>query len=225
MPEWNAGRVLLCSLVIQAFFWWLVSPWPQLSQPRHFDQAVLSCLWAGGILGLFPLLTLRVVARTWSDGIRMVRRWLSPGDWRSGLVIVAVSLPGFTIGTFFGARDAGIRQVYPWPGPDIASTREGMLAWFAWYLVYYIAFEFFYRGYLVWGLRSLGVAKAIGIQAVMCALFHLGKPPIEVLASLPASFFFGWVAWRTGSIWYGLAIHFAVGIANDLGALWHAGTW
>jgi membrane protease YdiL (CAAX protease family) len=61
--------------------------------------------------------------------------------------------------------------------------------------------------------------KVIGVQAVLCFLIHLGKPNAELIASLPASVLFGWIAWRSRSIWYGLVIHFAVGIVNDLGAM------
>jgi membrane protease YdiL (CAAX protease family) len=34
-------------------------------------------------------------------------------------------------------------------------------------------------------------------------------------AAFPASLIFGWIALRTGSIWYALGIHWAVGVALD----------
>jgi membrane protease YdiL (CAAX protease family) len=36
---------------------------------------------------------------------------------------------------------------------------------------------------------------------------HLGKPELETLTTLFGGLGFGWLAWRTQSIWYGAAIH------------------
>ena len=72
--------------------------------------------------------------------------------------------------------------------------------------------EIFFRGYLLAALLSIGrPAAAMTISAVLFGLFHL-----LVLDSLAIERFFptmllglllAWMAWRTGSIWPGVAMH------------------
>jgi membrane protease YdiL (CAAX protease family) len=84
------------------------------------------------------------------------------------------------------------------------------------YLLYYTGFEFHYRGFLLLGLREhLGAAPANLLQAGLATLVHLGKPHVELVAVIPASLLFGWIALRTRSIWYAVAIHWVVGVALD----------
>jgi membrane protease YdiL (CAAX protease family) len=66
------------------------------------------------------------------------------------------------------------------------------------------------------GLEArLGAGAANVLQAGIGTMAHLGKPPVELLAAFPASLLFGLIALRTRSIWYALAIHWAVGLALD----------
>jgi uncharacterized protein len=204
-------------VAVQVLFWFFSSPGPQIAGETGLAAGVVRCIAALVILGAIPFAWVRLRPDTldWEP--------LAPGDRRVGGMAVAVLLPFFLVATFSGSDDPQIRDFYPVPGNDIGNSAWQMAIWFAAYLMFYIAFEYFYRGFLLGGFAHLGMQKAIAIQALFCIVFHVGKPWIEVLGCIPASLVLGWLAWRTRSIWYSVAIHYLVGISNDLGSLWQEG--
>jgi membrane protease YdiL (CAAX protease family) len=60
---------------------------------------------------------------------------------------------------------------------------------------------------------------AIVLQAVPCAVMHLGKPSLEVLASFPAAVVLGAIAYRTRSVFPGWLLHFAIALLINLGCV------
>jgi len=70
--------------------------------------------------------------------------------------------------------------------------------------------EFFFRGWLLFGYARRFGPEAIWLQAVPFALAHIGKPEVETLSTIFGGFAFGWVAWRTRSFLYPLLIHWFV---------------
>ncbi len=201
-------------LFAQGLFWYFSSPGPQLAGETGLFLAGVRCLLA--------LVTLMALPLAWS--LATCRSFEAPflgmGDRSFGVRGVILLTPAFVIGTLMGSSDEQIIAYYPMPGDQIGSDLMQMLVWFTFYLFYYVAFEFFYRGVMLHGFQSFGMIAAIALQTACCLVVHLGKPTIEVWGSIPASIVLGWLAWRTRSIWYGVAIHYLVGIANDLGALW-----
>jgi len=92
------------------------------------------------------------------------------------------------------------------------------------YALYYIAFEFFYRGFLLRVVEtSWGPGPAIWVQTLASTLVHLGKPMPEVLAAIPAGLVFGALALRSRSILYPALLHLSIGVATDLFSLAHQG--
>lgn len=84
------------------------------------------------------------------------------------------------------------------------------------YFLYYLGFEYHFRGLLLLGLADrLGQHAANLLQAGLVTLVHVGKPGVELAAAFPASLLFGWITLRTGSIWYALILHWAVGVSLD----------
>jgi uncharacterized protein len=146
---------------------------------------------------------------------------LGAGQWREGLAWLAIGLPIALLAGWQGARDPSLAAVYPMglarPTGDVAGVATAAFALHAgFYLLYYIGFEYHYRGFVLLGLQQrLGSAAANVLQAGIATMAHLGKPPVELFAALPASLLFGLIVLRTRSIWYALAIHFTVGIALD----------
>lgn len=201
-------------VIAQGLFWYFSSPGPQLAGETGLLMAGIRCLLAMATLVVIPVVWSMASCRS------LDAPFLEEGDRRFGIMAVLILTPGFVIGTFIGSSDPQIIAFYPMPGDQIGSDWMQMLFWFVMYWFYYIAFEFFYRGVMLHGFRALGMSAAIALQTACAFVVHLGKPTIEVWASIPASIVLGWLAWRTKSIWYGVAIHYLVGIVNDLGALW-----
>lgn len=137
------------------------------------------------------------------------------GQWRFGSAALLAGLPLAVAAGYLGAGSAELRAVYPLD-PAASRAASAFLAHAALYALYYVGFEFFFRGFLLLGAAErLGPIAANLLQSGLATLVHAGKPDIEVLAAFPASLAFGWLALRTRSIWYGVTIHAAVGISLD----------
>jgi membrane protease YdiL (CAAX protease family) len=140
---------------------------------------------------------------------------LGLGDRRAGMALLSVGLPVALLAVYVGTRSPAIAAYYPL---DPAVTRDlaSFLPHAILYVAYYLGFEYFFRGFLLFGLvERLGPLGANAYQAGLATLVHAARPEMEFWAALPASLAFGWVALRTRSIWYGVVIHGVVGVGVD----------
>ncbi|MCP4290922.1 MAG: CPBP family intramembrane metalloprotease [bacterium] len=106
-----------------------------------------------------------------------------------------------------------------YPLPRILLEDQSLLSvyFLALFFLYYVGWEFFFRGLLLFGLKDrYGAPAAILIQTVSSCLIHLGKPSAETLGSIPFGIVFGIIALRTKSLWPVIILHAALGILNDL---------
>ena len=83
--------------------------------------------------------------------------------------------------------------------------------------------EFFFRGFLVWGLRRRFGAYAIVVMTIPYCMIHFGKPLPETLASIIAGLALGFMSLRTSSIVLGAAIHMTVALSMDFASMWQKG--
>lgn len=68
--------------------------------------------------------------------------------------------------------------------------------------------EVFFRGYVQRHVeRSMGVVGGIVVTGVFFGAFHLN--PLQVVPLALLGVYMGYVVWRTGSLWAGIAAHFA----------------
>ncbi len=140
---------------------------------------------------------------------------LGLGDYRFALKVLAVGAPVALAAGYVGARSPAIAAVYPLGGrlgadPGAFAVHAGL------YLLYYLGFEYLFRGFLLLGTKDvIGPVAANLLQACLATAFHFGKPGMEMAAAFPASLLFGWATLRTGSIWCALAGHWVVGVSMD----------
>ncbi|MDA1194326.1 MAG: CPBP family intramembrane metalloprotease [Planctomycetota bacterium] len=118
------------------------------------------------------------------------------------------------------SRTEAFQDTYPFfalkPGEGI--TREFLIFELI-YCLQFFAIEFFFRGYMVLGLKkSLGWASVLVMLAPYC-MIHYYKPMPEALGAIAAGLVLGALSWRTGTILYGWALHFGVALSMDLLAL------
>lgn len=91
-------------------------------------------------------------------------------------------------------------------------------------LGYYIAtqiavlfsLEFFYRGFLIFGLKEKFKEGAILVQMVPFAILHIGKPEIEAIGCIVSGIYFGYLVYRSNSCWPVFLIHIFVNVANKI---------
>ncbi|HSN89804.1 MAG TPA: CPBP family intramembrane glutamic endopeptidase [Anaeromyxobacteraceae bacterium] len=196
-------------------------------RPASFRQAfgaaggalapIADHLWwfgsAAVLFGLVPLAALAVLREPLGEyglGLGRRRLGLAAAGALAALMIpvalVASGLPGFA-------------AKYPL-SPGAALSPGLFLAYEAAYAVYFVAWEFTFRGFLLFGLyRRVGL-PAVYALAVPFALVHLGKPEAEAFGSILAAVALGTLALRTRSFWWGAFLHVAVAWTMDLAAAW-----
>ena len=164
------------------------------------------------LMFLVPLLWARFGA-----GLRPADLGLQLGDWRLGLKLVLIGVLVLAGPLYLNGGQADFQAEYPLA--KVAGRTVGLfLLWELCYLVYYISWEFFFRGFWQLGLSrgALGVAGALALQTAVSTIMHIGKPPGETFSAIVGGVAFGLIALRTRSILYVLLLHWYLGIATDL---------
>jgi len=209
--------LVAAATVLQVAFWYLSTPGPGLVSfaPRVPATAVEGIGFAVATLFLAPAL-LHILT-----GGSLRELGLQVGDRRFGLAAVAVCGPvGVLLMVLSSGQGSGLQDAYPWAGSAIGASVSTLLVWAALYAFYYLAFEFFFRGFLLKTLAQVaGTNLALWLQALAATLVHLGKPLPEVIAALPASLLFGVIAVRSRSILYPALLHLLIGLALDVAIL------
>ena len=83
------------------------------------------------------------------------------------------------------------------------------------YGVYMFSWEFFFRGFMLFGLEKRFGNYSILIQTIPFAVMHFSKPLPEALGSIIAGVLLGVLALETRSFVYGAAIHWLVAMTMD----------
>jgi membrane protease YdiL (CAAX protease family) len=141
---------------------------------------------------------------------------LALGNWRRGLLIVAAGAPLAVLSGLIGSRDAELSRFYPFSKIACRSLKSFIAFETAYLLLYYVAWEFLYRGILFFPLiPAIGLIPALSIQTIISTLHHVGHPQSEILAALAGGFVFGLVAYFSGSFIYTIVLHALTGISTD----------
>ena len=98
-----------------------------------------------------------------------------------------------------------------------------MAVWWFLYAAQFAALEFFFRGFMVHGLKDRVGYASIFVMMVPYNMIHLGNPMAEAVAAIGGGAVLGTLSLRTGSIWWGAALHIGIAGAMDVLALAHKG--
>ncbi len=101
----------------------------------------------------------------------------------------------------------------------VADSWQTFLPYQLAYGVYMFSWEFFFRGFMLFGLERRFGKYSILIQTVPFAIMHYSKPLPEAIGSIVAGIFLGVLALETRSFIYGAAIHWLVAMTMDIVAL------
>jgi len=133
-----------------------------------------------------------------------------------GLLFMGLSVPVALLSAFIGSRDPVMQAQYPFSKQACESPARFVRYEVAYIALYYLPWEFLYRGILFFPLiPAVGLVPALAIQTLISTLHHFGHPPSEIFAALAAGFIFGLIAYATDSFLYTVFIHALVGVAND----------
>ena len=146
---------------------------------------------------------------------------IEPGFWKLLVACIAIMLPIVYAMSLTGSFSAKYPFLKVYNGDPYWSST--LLVWELVYFFQFFGLEFFFRGFLVHSLKpSLGL-YSIFAMTVPYTMIHFQKPMAETFAAVLAGIFLGWVSYRNGSIWLGLALHCTVAFSMDVFALNHKG--
>jgi uncharacterized protein len=95
--------------------------------------------------------------------------------------------------------------------------------WELFYILQFFSLEFFFRGFMVQGLKKeLGIYSVFVMMVPYC-MIHFAKPLPECIGSIFAGIFLGLMSYKTNSVWLGAFLHVGVAVGMDLLSLWHKG--
>jgi len=112
------------------------------------------------------------------------------------------------------ARTPGFLRTYP-RLPEARADASLFVVYQAAYLVKWTAWEFFFRGFLLFGLRRDLGPVAVLLSTVPFTLMHVGKPEAEMASAVVGGLVLCWIALRSHSIWPGVVIHSLVATTMD----------
>jgi membrane protease YdiL (CAAX protease family) len=146
------------------------------------------------------LIPLAIIVLVWRESPR--RYGLLLGDWRIGLPVAVAGIAVMAVVIWFLGQLPDFRAYYSLLTAQRPAWRivvDAGVDLFAW--------EFFFRGWLMFALGRKYGTDAIWLQMVPFALMHVWKPEIEVLSTIAGGVFFGMLAWRTRSFIWGWLLH------------------
>ena len=165
------------------------------------------------LLFLSPLIIVKLVFKE-----KLKDYGLSLGDKKYGFRFTVIAIPLIvTPIIFLGSRMPEIRAVYPLSKLVQDNVSVFLVYEFSYILLYYVGWEFFFRGYMLFGLREkFGDTYAILLQLIPYCLLHFNKPESEFVGSIVLGIVLGYLALRTRSILYPFIIHSYIGFFTDL---------
>jgi uncharacterized protein len=126
------------------------------------------------------------------------------GDWKTGFTLTLLACLFLRILMHWIAQLPAFNAYY---SPLYNNTSDVIvhqgLELFAW--------EFFFRGFLLFSLYQVCGPYALILQAVPFTIAHFGKPELETLSCIFGGTAFGWLAWRTKSFLYPFLVHWFLG--------------
>lgn len=172
--------------------------------------------WSGWrFLGyvLIPMLAIACL-----PGQRIRDFYISPRGFFRHLWIYLAMFAAIFPFVYAASRTPSFRDMYPFYRLANRSAFD-LWMWQALYALQFLSLEFFFRGFLLQGLRRAFGANAIFVMIVPYCMIHYGKPLPETLGAIGAGLILGTMAMRTRSIWGGVLIHVGVAVSMDLMAL------
>lgn len=99
-----------------------------------------------------------------------------------------------------------IPELRDWYSPSMTSVPDVALT----SVLDLLPTEFLLRGFLLFALvRAVGPVGVL-VAVVPFAAIHIGKPDLETISTLGGGVVFGWLNWRTGSVWYSGLCHVVI---------------
>lgn len=212
--------VFLAVAVLQTISWYYTSRkffranlYQQFFSDNEFVQLYEYLFWfIGDFISLFLLPSFIIIflfKEKISDyGVKL-------GDYKLGLQITLISIAVMLPILWFVSASPQFAAKYPHL-QMAKSDWTVLIIYEIGMLIYLFAWEFIWRGFMLFGLEKRFGYYAVFIQMIPFVILHNGKPELETFSSILGGIILGIVALRTRSFIYGVLIHFAIMLGIDL---------
>lgn len=159
---------------------------------------------------ILPVLIIKLIFKE-----KLVDYGLSTGDFKAGIKITLLFLVLMIPLVWIFSSFPDFVRTYP----QLASVRDNWNTFIIFeigLLVYVTAWEFVWRGFMLFGLKEKFGYYAIFIQMIPFLILHNGKPAAETFGAIIAGLALGVLAWRTRSVYYCVIAHAGVMFGIDL---------
>ena len=181
----------------------------------HYQRAMALLL-----LGVAPMLIVRFGFRE-----RLKDYGLGLEKPALALLLAILGVVFMTPFTYFGGRSPDLGAFYPQMRNAGASPLLFLRSSIS-YLVYYVGYEFCFRGFLFMGTsEDVGDWQALGVSLAASVLLHVTQPQSEMFMAILAGMVFPLLAKKFNSIWPGVIIHAYTGISLDYWVIFHRGVF
>lgn len=137
------------------------------------------------------------------------------GDIKTGLTISIIFLAVMIILIWFVSATPAFAEKYP----HLSSAKSNwntLLIYEAGMLLYMFAWEFIWRGFMLFGLEKKFGGYAVLMQMIPFVILHNGKPFLETFGAIFGGIALGILALRTRSIYYCVLTHIGVMFSIDI---------
>jgi hypothetical protein len=150
------------------------------------------------VIPLLAVMALRANPLHWGLGL---------GRWRWTLGLTLVGAAGAALLLYVAVRLPVFQRYYRPLGPQ-----DGLWPWIALFAIDMLAWEYYFRSFMLFGLEPALGDLAIYVQMIPFALAHLGKPEIETLASIFGGILIGYVVRWCRSFWPAFVLHLIIAL-------------
>lgn len=169
-------------------------------------------LWSAFfIMGIVPMLIVKYAFKE-----KLADYGLTFGNVRRTFVNFFLFLPLMLILGWLSGDTKEFYNVYPFNPLAGISTLALVVHSVMYFFLYYLAWEFMFRGFIQMGLTDkIGAVPAILIQVVASTMLHYGHPASETFGCIAGGILWGFLVYRTRSIFSGWGQHAILGITLD----------
>jgi membrane protease YdiL (CAAX protease family) len=137
------------------------------------------------------------------------------GDFKVGVKISLIFLSVMIILIWFVSASPAFAEKYPHLS-NAKSDWNTLLVYESGMLLYMFAWEFIWRGFMLFGLEKRFGVYTVLMQMIPFVILHNGKPFLETFGAIFGGIALGILALRTRSIYYCVATHIGVMFSIDV---------
>lgn len=168
--------------------------------------------WFIGDFFTFLILGILIIKLLFKENLRDYGFKL--GDYKIGFFFTFIFLAVMLLLVWFVSATPAFAQKYPHlPGARI--SWDIFFIYEAGMLIYMFAWEFMWRGFMLFGLEKKFGYYSILMQMIPFVILHNGKPFLETFGAIFGGIALGILALRTRSFYYCVVIHIGVMFSID----------